>query len=105
MTELHSSEQTPNGCLELNGALACSAATEPIRQELVHNRERFKVQLRDRFEEAVATAPLLPGMTSDDAASLLISLIPGLVVRAKAGFSREASRRVVHAGLLPWPES
>ena len=105
MTELHSGERTPNGCLELNAALACSTVTEPIRQELVRNRERFRVQLRDRFEETVATAPLPPGMTSDDAASLVISLIQGLAVQAKAGFSREASRRVVHAALLSWPES
>jgi AcrR family transcriptional regulator len=105
MTELHSGERTPNGCLELNAALACSTVTEPIRQELVRNRERFRVQLRDRFEETVATAPLPPGMTSDDAASLIISLIQGLAVQAKAGVSRETARRVVRAALLSWPES
>ena len=105
MTELHSGERTPMGCLELNAALACSTVTEPIRQELVRNRERFRQQLRDRFEETVATAPLPPGMTSDDAASLIISLIQGLAVQAKAGFSRETSRRVVRAALLSWPES
>jgi len=105
MTELHIGERTPNGCLELNAALACSTITEPIRQELVRNRERFRVQLRERFEETVATAPLPPGMTSDDAASLVISLIQGLAVQAKAGFSQETARRVVRAALLSWPES
>jgi hypothetical protein len=53
------------------------------------------VQLRERFEETVATAPLPPGMTSDDAASLVIPLIQGLAVQAKAGFSQETARRVV----------
>jgi len=105
MTELHNGGRTPNGCLELNAALACSTVTEPIRQELVRNRERFRVQLRDRFEETKAAAPLPPGMTSDDAASLVISLIQGLAVQAKAGFSQEASRRIVDAALLSWPES
>jgi AcrR family transcriptional regulator len=105
MTELHSGERTPNGCLELNAALACSSITEPIRQELVRNREHFRVQLRDRFEETLATAPLPPGMTSDDAASLVISLIQGLAVQAKAGFSQETARRVVDAALLSWPGS
>lgn len=105
MTELHAGERTPNGCLELNAALACSAITEPIRQELLRNRERFRVQLRDRFEETVAAAPLPPGITSDDAASFVISLIQGLAVQAKAGVSQETARRVVHAALLSWPES
>jgi AcrR family transcriptional regulator len=103
MTELHSGERTPNGCLELNAALACSTVTEPIRQELLRNRERFRLELRDRFEET--GGPLPPGMTSDDAASLIISLIQGLAVQAKAGVSRETSRRVVRAALLSWPES
>jgi hypothetical protein len=44
-------------------------------------------------------------MASDDAASLIISLIQGLAVQAKAGFSPETSRRVVRAALLSWPES
>lgn len=105
MTELHSGELTPVGCLELNAALACSADTEPIRQELVRNRELFRLQLRDRFEETKATAPLPPGMSSDDAASLIFSLIQGLAVLAKGGFPREQSRRVVRAALLSWPEA
>jgi AcrR family transcriptional regulator len=104
MIGLHSGERTPNGCLELNAALACSTITEPIRQQLLCNRERFRLELRDRFEETVATARLPPGMTSDDAASLVISLIQGLAVQAKAGNPQETARRVVHAALLSWPE-
>ena len=57
------------------------------------------------FEETVAMAPLPPGMTSDDAASLIISLIQGLAVQAKGGVSRETARRVARAALLSWPES
>ncbi|HEY4249986.1 MAG TPA: TetR/AcrR family transcriptional regulator [Roseomonas sp.] len=105
MTELHGGEMNPVGCLELNAALACSAETEPLRQELVRNRELFRLQLRDRFEEASATVPLPPGMTADDAASLIFSLIQGLAVLAKGGFPREAARKVVQAALLSWPEA
>lgn len=103
VTELHNGGRTPRGCLELNAALACSAVTEPIRRELLRNRERFRRELRDRFEET--GGPLPPGMTGDDAASLIVSLIQGLAVQAKAGVSREVARRVVRAALLSWPES
>jgi AcrR family transcriptional regulator len=105
ITELHSGGANPVGCLELNTALAGSKDAEPIRQELLRGRENFRLRLRNRFEETVAMAPLPPGMTSDDAASLIISLIQGLAVQAKAGVSRETARRVVHAALLSWPES
>jgi AcrR family transcriptional regulator len=103
--ELHSGRVNPVGCLELNTALAGSMDSEPIRQELIRGRERFRQRLRDRFEETMATAPLPPGMTSDDAASFIISLIQGLAVQAKGGVSLETSRRVVRAALLSWPES
>ncbi len=105
MTELHSGERTPSGCLELNAALACSTVTEPIRRQLLRGREGFRLELRGRFEETMGTAPLPPGMTSDDAASLVISLIQGLAVQAKAGHSQESARRVVRAVLLSWPET
>jgi len=103
--ELHGGGVNPVGCLELNTALAGSTDSDSIRQELLRGRELFRLRLRDRFEETMAKAPLPPGMTSDDAASLIISLIQGLAVQAKAGASRETARRVAHAVLLSWPES
>lgn len=105
ITELHSGRVNPVGCLELNTALAGSDDAELIRQELIRGRELFRLRLRDRFEETMAMAPLPPGMTSDDAASFIISLIQGLAVQAKGGASQETARRVVHAALLSWPES
>lgn len=103
--DLHGGRVNPVGCLELNTSLAGSADSEPIRQELIRGRELFRQTLRDRFEATKAAAPLPPGMTSDDAASLIISLIQGLAVQAKGGTSRETARRVVRSMLLSWPES
>lgn len=105
ITKLHGGDVNPVGCLELNTALAGSMEAEAIRQELIRGRELFRLRLRDRFEETATTAPLPSGMTSDDAASFIISLIQGLAVQAKAGVPRETARRVVHAALLSWPES
>jgi hypothetical protein len=62
----------------LRNSLADSKDAESIRRELVCGRELFRLRLRDRLEETVAMAPLSPGTTSDDAASLIISLIQGL---------------------------
>ena len=105
ITDLHCGEVNPVGCLELNTALAGSNDAESIRQELIDGRELFRLKLRDRFEETAAVVPLPAGMTSDDAASLIISLIQGLAVQAKAGASLETARRVARAVLLSWPES
>jgi len=103
--DLHGGAVNPAGCLELNTALAGSKEAESIREQLVNGRERFRQRLRDRFEETSSVAPLPPGMTSDDAASLIISLIQGLAVQAKGGATRETARRVVDAVLLSWPDA
>lgn len=105
IVELYDGTINPAGCFELNTALAGSADSEPIRQELIRRRELFRQRLRDRFEEAMATAPLPRGMTSDDAASFIISLSQGLAVDAKGGAKAETLRRLVRAALLSWPES
>jgi AcrR family transcriptional regulator len=105
ITDLHSGEVNPVGCLELNTALAGSKDAKSIRQELIRGRELFRLRLRDRFEETSARVPLPPGITSDDAASFIISLIQGLAVQAKGGASRETARRVARAALLSWPEA
>ncbi len=101
--DLQSGRVNPVGCLELNTSLAGSLDSAPIRLELIRGRELFRQVLRDRFEEASATAPLPVGMTSDDAASLIISLIQGLAVQAKGGAGPETAQRVVRAALLSWP--
>lgn len=104
MSDLHYDDLTPPGCLEANAAVACSTDAEPIRLELARNREGFRLQLRDRFDETSKVSPLPLGMTSDDASSLVFTLIMGLAVQAKAGVDREASARVVRAALLSWAD-
>ena len=49
----------PPGCLGTNGALACSAAADPIREEIVKRRASFETALRRRLEKA-RTAKDLP---------------------------------------------
>lgn len=104
VTDLHNGLLTPPGCLETNAAVACSSDADPIRKEMIRNRESFESELRDRLQ-ATATAGSLPaGMTSDDAAALVVALIQGLAVQAKAGVSQDMSCRIVRAALLSWAD-
>jgi AcrR family transcriptional regulator len=43
---------SPPGCLGVNGAVACSEASEPIREELIARRMVNENNLRDRLEKA-----------------------------------------------------
>src|SRR5438067_3605898 len=44
--------RNPRGCLMVQGALACSDAAEPVRQELIRRRERGEAALRQRLRRA-----------------------------------------------------
>jgi AcrR family transcriptional regulator len=95
-------DNTPPGCLETNGALACSVESEDIRQELIAKRRRLQERLRIRFEATRKKGHLLPGATADETAEFVITLIQGMAVQAKAGATRAQLERFVELSLLSW---
>ena len=52
--------QHPRGCMGTNGSLACSAAADPIKEELVRRRGVFEAALRRRLETARVAGELPP---------------------------------------------
>jgi hypothetical protein len=88
-----------------NAALACSPASEPVRQYLVRSRNEFGQILGDRLEALTDAGPLPPGMTAADAARLVTLTIQGMAVEAKGGATRNQLREIVRTFLLSWPEN
>src|SRR5205814_4349597 len=50
--DLLTDPKNPHDCLAVQGALACGAASDSIRKELVARREAGVAALRDRFQRA-----------------------------------------------------
>jgi AcrR family transcriptional regulator len=102
---LHTGADTPPGCLEVNAALACSAAAEPVRAELVKMRAAFRRKLRERLRVLADAGAALPaGMSADAAALLLTTIVQGMAVQAQSGSSRKDLDEIARAALLAWPE-
>ena len=95
----------PPGCLGTTGALACSAAVEPIRQELVRRRVAFEANLRRRLEAAKDAGDLPADSEPADLARFLMTVAAGMSVQAMSGATREALHRVVATSMRAWPES
>ena len=93
----------PPGCLGTNGALACSAAAEPIRLELIRRRAAFEADLRHRLEAAREAGDLPAGSEPDDLARYLMTISVGMAVQASSGATREALLRVVATSMQAWP--
>lgn len=100
---LHTSSDTPKGCFETNGALACSEASEEIRLELIKGRVEQRARLRKRFDATRSKGPVIGG-SSDAAALFVVTLVQGMAVQAKAGASRQELERFIDMALEAWPK-
>ncbi|WP_397452663.1 TetR/AcrR family transcriptional regulator [Pseudomonas sp. NA-150] len=103
--ELHFGEHSPPGCLELNGALACSRENNSVRETLATNRNVTRQVLHTRFEQLKDQGPLPIGMSADSAANVLATLIQGMAVQAKSGATIDEMRDVMESFLLSWPKA
>lgn len=96
----------PPGCLYVQAGLACGDDAKNVPAELARRRARAEVALRERFEQAMAEGDLPPDAAPTVLASLVMTLIQGMDVRASAGATREDLHRLVDlalAGLFPTP--
>ena len=94
---------TPAGCLGVNGALACSPASEDLQKELAARRARDEAALRKRLERARSEGDLPQDVSPADLARFIATVLRGMAVQAKSGASRQELRRVVATALRVWP--
>ncbi len=97
--------QKPRGCMDTNGTLACSAAADPIKDELVRRRALLEVALQRRLERARAEGDLPEGQHPADLARYLMTMACGIAVQAAGGASRASLERAVAVALQVWPEA
>lgn len=91
------------GCLGINGSVAGSDESEPVRQALVEFRAQGEQQLRARFERAKAEGDLPASASPEALAAFVMALLHGMAIQAKAGFSRETLNAVVDQAMSTWP--
>ena len=93
----------PPGCLGVNGAVACSGASEAIREELVARRMVNEHRLRDRLEQARSDGDFPRDEDPADWARYVVSIGLGMAVKAASGASRGELHRVVDFAMRGWP--
>ena len=91
------------GCLGVNGALACSDDSEPIRGELVARRKSTEAALRSRFEMAKDQGELPTYVDCAMLANYVMTINQGMAVQAKAGTPKSALDATIAHVLSTWP--
>ncbi len=93
----------PPGCLGVNGAVACSEASEAIREELIARRMVNENNLRGRLEQGRSASDFPSDEDPADWARFVVSIGLGMAVKAASGASREELHRVVDFAMRGWP--
>jgi AcrR family transcriptional regulator len=103
MADLITNPRNPAGCLNVQGALACNASAEPIREQLALRRAAGEKALRQRLKRAKAEGDLPRDTNPADLARYVATVAHGMSVQAAGGASRSQLRRVVQTVLRTWP--
>jgi AcrR family transcriptional regulator len=95
----------PQGCVMVQGALACSEAATGVKDELILRRQKNEDRLRQRFESAKEQGDL---PSDSDAASLaryLCTIINGIAIQASSGASEAQLIEVAELALASFPKN
>ncbi|MDR9753752.1 TetR/AcrR family transcriptional regulator [Pseudomonas sp. SZMC_28357] len=101
--ELNTRYLDRRGCMGIQGALAGTDDSEPIRLALIEARAEGETALRERLERSKAEGDLPPTANCAVLATYLLAVLHGMAVQAKAGFSREVLELVVDQVMSTWP--
>lgn len=101
--ELNTRYPDRRGCLGVHGALAGSDDAEPIRLALIQARADGESSLRNRFERAKQEGDLPKTANCATLAAFVLTVLHGMAVQAKAGFSRDMLESVAEQALSTWP--
>jgi AcrR family transcriptional regulator len=94
---------TPQGCLEINGAVAGSVESEMIRRLLVDRRQAHFAALSARLDQALMANELREGSNTANLADYIITFLSGAALQAKAGVDRDILLAISRTALAAIP--
>jgi AcrR family transcriptional regulator len=95
----------PQGCLIIQGALACSDAGESVKKLLIERRRNGQQVLCDRLKRAQLEGDLPIGANPQLLARYIGTFIQGLAIQATNGSSTEELQQVAELALASFPRA
>ncbi len=100
--DLAAGDDTPPGCMGTQGALVCSTAAEPIKEELIRRRAAFEALLAERLQRAQDEGDLSPDENPADLARFVMTFAGGIAIQAAGGTPRAALQKAADVALRAW---
>lgn len=102
MVDLAAGEQTPHGCMTVQGALATSQRSRAARDDLAARRRQGETLLARRLEQA-SPGELPAGQDAAAVARYLFAVSFGVAVQAAGGAAAAELHEVVDVVMSRWP--
>jgi AcrR family transcriptional regulator len=101
--ELLTDSSHPQGCLSVQGALACGSGAEPAKQAMIEWRKHGEADIQRRLQQARKEGDLPKHVNPGDLARYVSTLLTGLGVQAANGATKADMTRVVEMALRSMP--
>jgi AcrR family transcriptional regulator len=93
----------PRGCLSVQGALACGAHAEPMKQALIDWRMQGESEIQKRMQRARREGDLAKDVDPGDLARYISTVLTGMAIQAANGSTRAEMTRLVEFVLRSAP--
>jgi AcrR family transcriptional regulator len=93
----------PQGCLTLQGGLACGSGAEAAKRAMVDWRKNGLAQLQKRMQRAQREGDLAPDVNPKDLARYIMIVMNGLSVQAANGATKAEMTSAVQIALRSMP--
>jgi AcrR family transcriptional regulator len=100
--ELLTTQNTPRGCMIVQGALSCGPESKQIQQELISYRSNFEESLKERFELAKASSDLPKDANTATLAKYVAIIHQGISVQATSGATKDDLMAVIDVVMKNW---
>jgi len=101
--DLQTDRDHPQGCLMVQGALACGDEARALRADLAARRAANVEALRVRFERAKQKGDLPKDADPAALACFIAAVIYGMAVQASGGATRAELQGVIDSAMQAWP--
>lgn len=92
----------PPGCMVVLAAINCTEQNVGVQRLLAEGRRTVVESLRARLEQGVADGDLPPHVDTQALTSFYATVLHGLSIQARDGYSREELLRVVDTAMAAW---
>lgn len=98
----YSNPNSPRGCMVVLAALNCTPEHESVREFLSGCRLNSEGVLRRRLDQGVADGDVPAETKTSTVAAFYLTVMHGMSIQARDGFSRETLDAVTDSALLAW---